>query len=202
MAEHDEKFQSYYRKIRDCIDDLAKHQKLIDVLNDFKDQQLKTNERAEDRIKKNKVQAWEDTVRSKDELNNRIDDIERNQSDYMTNNDIKHSEQRACLRNEIDKLRDEAATSLKTELSTLKEFVTQATDKVNSNNDGIYEQYEGKLKKIKDVCAQYFSKYEKHLINHQTIVKDLEKQQDQWVKMLIKPQELNQARLYTIETRI
>ena len=33
-----------------------------------------------------------------------------------------------------------------------------------------------KLKTIKDVCAQYFSKYEKHLINHQTIVKDLERQ--------------------------
>ena len=44
-----------------------------------------------------------------------------------------------------------------------------------------------KLKKIKDVCAQYFSKYEKHLINHQTIVKDLERQQEQWVRMLIKP---------------
>jgi hypothetical protein len=40
------------------------------------------------------------------------------------------------------------------------------------------------------------------LINHQTIVKDLERQQEQWVQMLIKPQELNQARLYAIETRI
>ena len=40
------------------------------------------------------------------------------------------------------------------------------TKKVNTNNDGIYEKYDEKLKKIKDVCAQYFSKYEKHLINH------------------------------------
>ena len=52
------------------------------------------------------------------------------------------------------------------------------------------------------MCAQYFSKYEKHLINNQTIVKDLERQQDQWVTMLIKPQELNHARLYAIEARI
>jgi len=33
-------------------------------------------------------------------------------------------------------------------------------------------------------------------------VKDLERQQEQWVKMLIKPQELNMARLYAVETRI
>ena len=58
------------------------------------------------------------------------------------------------------------------------------------------------MRTIKDVCAQYFSKYEKHLINHQTIVKDLERQQESWVEMLIKPQELNQARLFSIETRI
>ena len=37
MAEHDDKFQSYYRKIRDCIDDLVKHKRWIDELKEFKD---------------------------------------------------------------------------------------------------------------------------------------------------------------------
>jgi len=82
------------------------------------------------------------------------------------------------------------------------ERVRDETRKVNQSNDDIYLKYDSKIKKIKDVCAQYFSKYEKHLINHQTIVKDLERQQQLWVDMLIKPQELNQARLFTIESRI
>lgn len=82
------------------------------------------------------------------------------------------------------------------------EKVKDETRKVNQSNDDIYIKYDSKIKKIKDVCAQYFSKYEKHLINHQTIVKDLERQQQLWVDMLIKPQELNQARLFTIESRI
>lgn len=51
-------------------------------------------------------------------------------------------------------------------VENLEKFVTTETNKVNTNNDGIYEKYDEKLKKIKDVCAQYFSKYEKHLINH------------------------------------
>lgn len=37
---------------------------------------------------------------------------------------------------------------------------------MNSGNDNIYEKYDEKLSKLKDICAQYFSKYEKHLINH------------------------------------
>jgi hypothetical protein len=93
-------------------------------------------------------------------------------------------------------------TKLQNKVDSLKEYVTTETNNVNKNNDGIYERYDEKLRRIKDVCAQYFSKYEKHLVNHQTIVKDLERQQEQWVKMLIQPQELNQARLYAVETRI
>ena len=99
-------------------------------------------------------------------------------------------------------LKEEQAASQKQEIDKLRDFVSVATEKVNSNNDDIYEKYDDKIKKIKEVCAQYFSKYEKHMINQQTIVKDLERQQDQWVNMLIKPQELNQARLYAIETRM
>ena len=103
---------------------------------------------------------------------------------------------------DLNNLNLEINQTLTTKVENLEKFVTTETMKVNTNNDGIYEKYDEKLKKIKDVCAQYFSKYEKHLINHQTIVKDLERQQEQWVKMLVRPQELNQARLYAIETRI
>lgn len=70
------------------------------------------------------------------------------------------------LKTSIDQLRDELKQSQKDEIDKLEKFVQNATEKVNTNNDGIYEKYDEKLKKIKDVCAQYFSKYEKHLINH------------------------------------
>ncbi len=49
------------------------------------------------------------------------------------------------------------------------------------------EKYDEKLDKIKDVCAQYFSKYEKHLMNQQDIIKNLEKRQEDWVTTLVKP---------------
>lgn len=39
-------------------------------------------------------------------------------------------------------------------------------------------------------------------MNQQEIIKNLEKRQEDWVTTLIKPQELNQARLFSIDTRI
>ena len=79
---------------------------------------------------------------------------------------MKHSEAKNNLSNAIQTVREEISAGQKGEIESLREFVRNATEKVNSNNDGIYEKYDEKLKKIKDVCAQYFSKYEKHLINH------------------------------------
>jgi hypothetical protein len=55
MKEHEQKFQSYYRLIRTSIDDIQHHQKEIYDLKDFRQAQLKVNERAEERIKKNKL---------------------------------------------------------------------------------------------------------------------------------------------------
>lgn len=55
---------------------------------------------------------------------------------------------------------------IQSENEKLQHFVRLETSNVNKNNDDIYLKYDLKLKKIKDVCAQYFSKYEKHLINH------------------------------------
>jgi hypothetical protein len=42
----------------------------------------------------------------------------------------------------------------------VEKHVNTATDRVHKNNDSIYDRYDKKLRSIKDVCAQYFSKYE------------------------------------------
>ena len=39
------------------------------------------------------------------------------------------------------------------------------TNKAQAHREMLQEKYDEKLGKIKDVCAQYFSKYEKHLRN-------------------------------------
>ncbi len=73
------------------------------------------------------------------------------------------------------------------EADNVKSFVTNTTNKANQHRDNLQEKYDEKLDKIKDVCAQYFSKYEKHLMNQQDIIKNLEKRQEDWVTTLVKP---------------
>lgn len=101
-------------------------------------------------------------------------------------------------------------TDMKTELlglmgadsSELKTYVLHFTNRASAHRETLQEKYDEKLDKIKDICSQYFSKYEKQLAQQQDIVKQLEKRQDDWINTLIKPQELNQARLFTLDTLV
>ena len=57
------------------------------------------------------------------------------------------------LQSKIDGLREETNNTFKAEIGSLKKIVEDAKDSVNQNNDHIYEQYDQKMRKIKDVCA-------------------------------------------------
>ena len=76
---------------------------------------------------------------------------------------------------------------METECDSLKDFVKDVTDKAGAKSNSLQNKYDVKLDGIKDVCAQYFSKYEKHLFNQQDLVKTLEKRQEDWINTLIKP---------------
>ena len=102
----------------------------------------------------------------------------------------------------MNELRDQLQGEMTTEADQIKNYVLQITNRASAHRETLQEKYDEKLDKIKDVCAQYFSKYEKHLMNQQEIVKGLEKRQEDWITTIIKPQELNQARLFSIDTRL
>jgi chaperonin cofactor prefoldin len=83
MQEHDDKFSSHSKQIRNCKEELEKHQNVLNELKDFKEYQNKTNDRTEDKIKKNKASAWDDLFKAKDEIANKIEDLERTHEAYM-----------------------------------------------------------------------------------------------------------------------
>ena len=72
---------------------------------------------------------------------------------------------RQMLVNSIDKTNEEFSTLLNKETEDLKLFVNSITSQAQAHRETLQERYNEKLGKIKDVCAQYFSKYEKHLMN-------------------------------------
>ena len=108
MTEHDDKFIQHTKQIRGCKDELEKHQQLLNELKDFKDMQNKTNERIEDKIKKNKTAAWDDLFKAKDEIANKIEDLERTHEAYVESNSFKQNETKISLKSEITTLREES----------------------------------------------------------------------------------------------
>lgn len=117
-------------------------------------------------MRNNKSTANDDLNKTKEELNIRIDEIEKTNMDWCDQHLQKHNEQKAKLNLDLGTMEEKLISLVHKEIEQLQTFVKAEVGSVNKNNDGIYEKYDEKLKKIKDVCAQYFSKYEKHLLNH------------------------------------
>lgn len=102
----------------------------------------------------------------------------------------------------ITQVREELQGGMNLEADSLKTFVMQTTTRASAHRDTLQEKYDEKLEKIKDVCAKYFEKYEKVLGEQGSQVRGMERRMEEWINTLLKPQELNQARLFTLDTRI
>lgn len=51
------------------------------------------------------------------------------------------------------------------ETDSLKTYVVEVAKRSSAHRDNLQERYDEKMEKIKNVTAQYFTKYEKHLVN-------------------------------------
>ena len=154
------------------------------------------------RVDKTKEFLEKDINETREEIYGKIESNDHFCVEEFASIKSKASSDKIQLTDLITKLDEEFHTILNKETEDLKLFVNSITSAAQAHRETLQEKYNEKLGKIKDVCAQYFSKYEKHLMNQQELVKDLEKRQDKWVNTLIKPQEVNQARLFSIDSRI
>lgn len=68
-----------------------------------------------------------------------------------------HIEWTTALGNEKSCLLD----TINKECEQLRDFVLKTTNRASSHRETLQVKYDEKLDKIKDICATYFSKYEK-----------------------------------------
>ena len=66
---------------------------------------------------------------------------------------------------------------MKKENEQLKIYVVDVTNRSKNHREVLQAKYDEKMEKIKDVCTAYFSKYEKHLVNQQELIKTMETRQ-------------------------
>jgi hypothetical protein len=75
-------------------------------------------------------------------------------------------------------------------------------DELNKKRVEGQKKYERKFEKVKDVITHYFEKYDNDLEEVKISMKVLNQKYQDWSKILIEPTSLNEARLYTLETRL
>ena len=104
-------------------------------------------------MRNNKASANDDMNKNKEETNIRIDEVEKNNMDWCDQHLQKHNEQKAKLNLDLGNIEEKLLREIHKETEDLKTYVKFEVGSVNKNNDGIYEKYDEKLKKIKEVCA-------------------------------------------------
>mmetsp|Transcript_7735 Transcript_7735/g.7169 ORF Transcript_7735/g.7169 Transcript_7735/m.7169 type:complete len:133 (+) Transcript_7735:1053-1451(+) len=88
------------------------------------------------------------------------------------------------------------------EMEQLREFIETTLDQLKQQRLSLLEKYNKKFTKVKDVCSDYFSKNDLAMTEVQVSMKQLIGKYQDWSKILIEPQSLNDARLYALETRV
>ena len=102
----------------------------------------------------------------------------------------------------LSRAKDDLLKTIKSESEQLKSVIVKTKDEVTVQREEAQSKFEDKIRKIKEVSAQFFNKYDKKLTGYDDSMKELEKTIEEFAKLLVKPQEVNQARLFAIETRM
>lgn len=84
----------------------------------------------------------------------------------------------------------------------VNEFVTKSVDHLKSEAKSLQERFLSNTKKIKSVCSNYFGKYEIDLEELKIKINTLQDKYKDWQRILIEPATMNDARLYSVETRL
>ena len=109
---------------------------------------------------------------------------------------------KGLAKEQLTRAKEDFQRALKNEGLELKAHIANTKDEINQLREESQARYEEKLKKIKEVCAQFFNKYDKQLTGYDEQMNELDKRIEDWAKLLVKPQEVNQARLFAIDTRL
>lgn len=103
--------------------------------------------------------------------------IEKNDKFYLENlNSIETAvkNDKSDVKKDILETSEKFEKMLEQQLEQMRSDVNKTTKDAEDHREKLQGKYDEKLRQIKDVCAQYFSKYEKHLLHQAEMVKALE----------------------------
>ena len=92
--------------------------------------------------------------------------------------------------------------TLESETEALKENFENTKATLHEQMDATLKKNKQKISNIKDICSKYFENYDATLKGMQDRVKSVNQTFEDWTKHVMKPAQLSEARLFSVETRL
>jgi len=87
-------------------------------------------------------------------------------------------------------------------MKDMRKFVDDNIDEMVLERRKMLKENRESYLNIKTVCAKFFEKYDEELKGVLDQSKEVMKKYENWSKVLIEPTSMNDARLFTLETRL
>ena len=201
-SDSEKRFADFWNKNQLNVESIRKLNKQIEEHKHFQDMMINKTESIASRLSKTKDLLMEELKLNKSELGLKIEETDKffNEQVEILQSSIERN--KVTAKEQLSRTKDNFQKSLITESTELKAFIAKTRVEIKEQSDIEKAKYEEKLKKIKEVCAQFFNKYDKLLTGYDDQIHELDKRIEDWAKLLVKPQEVNQARLFAIDTRL
>ena len=89
-----------------------------------------------------------------------------------------------------------------TQINKLEQTVSENTEDMIKERKATLQKYSRQFDQIKLVCCKYFEKYDIELDSVKIKANNVMDKYSDWSKVLIEPASLNDARLFSLESRI
>ena len=118
------------------------------------------------RLTKVRDQLSDELKTSKNDLSLKIEETDKFFNEQVEILQASIERNKVMAKEQLTRAKEEQQKALKNESAELKVFIGRTKEDVNKQREEAENRYEEKLKKIKEVCAQFFNKYDKQLTSY------------------------------------
>eukprot|EP00347_Sterkiella_histriomuscorum_P022884 403336796 len=200
--DHERKFSDFFHRISNNFESIKKLKQYAEEQKMFQEMIVNKSESIISRVNKVRDNIMDELKTAKTELQTKLEETDKYYGDQMEITQSQIDKNKVLQKEMLLRTKEDLQQSIKNESLELKNYINLTKDEIYNDRGNIQNKYDDKLRKIKEICSQYFNKYEKELLNNQEKMKELDARCEEWAKLIVQPQELNQARLFAIETRM
>lgn len=139
------------------------------------------------RLTKTRDQFTDDLKTARNDLTLKIEETDKFFNEQVEILQASIERNKVMAKEQLSRAKEDFQKGLKNESNDMKVYVGKIKEEMAKQRDEAEGRYEEKLKKIKEVCAQFFNKYDKTLSGYDDQMHELDKRIEDWAKLLVKP---------------